>query len=130
MQRIIVSILLGLGVGAALGLYIGWVLSPVQYVQSPMASLSQHYKDEYTVMVASAYQVDGDINEAVRRLQPLGISNIPQYVRDVTERYISESGTGKEADIRTLVGLSCELGYCTAPMQAFTLPTAVPTTKP
>ena len=45
---------------------------------------------------------DGDLLEALHRLQPLKIQNIQQYVRDVTERYISESGTGNENDIRTL----------------------------
>jgi hypothetical protein len=127
MWRLVLSILVGLAVGLAIGLFVGWVVSPVQYVQSPMSDLSRHYKDEYTVMVASAYQVDGDLLEALRRLQPLGASDIPQYVREVTERYISESGTGKEADIRNLVMLSCALGPCTPLMQAFMLPTALPT---
>lgn len=127
MRRLVFSIVIGLGIGLAVGLYIGWVLAPVQYVQSKMSDLSTRYKDEYTVMIAAAYQVDGDLNEAIRRLQPLGISNIPLYVRDVTERYISESGTGKETDIRTLVVLSRALGYYTPPMQAFTVPTAIST---
>jgi hypothetical protein len=127
MWRLVLSLLIGLAVGLAIGLFIGWVVSPVQYVQSPMSDLSRHYKDEYTVMVASAYQVDGDLSEALRRLQPLNVSNIPLYVREVTERYISESGTGKEADIRNLVVLSRALGYFTPPMQAFILPTALPT---
>lgn len=127
MRRAVLSIIIGLGVGAAVGLYIGWVAAPVQYVQSPMGELSQRYKDEYTVMIAAAYQLDGDLNEAIRRLQPLGTGNIPLYVRDVTERYISESGTGKEADIRTLVVLSRALGYYTPPMQSFVLPTLAPT---
>ncbi len=120
------ALLIGLAVGAGLGLFIGWVVSPVQYVQSPMADLSRRYKDEYTVMVASAYQVDGDLTEALRRLKPLGASNIPLYVRDVTERYISESGPGQETDIRSLVALSRALGYYTPPMEPFTVPTTPP----
>jgi hypothetical protein len=127
MRRYVLWITLGVAIGLAAGLYLGWVAAPVQYVQSPMSDLAQRYRNDYTVMVADAYQVDGDLNEAIRRLQPLGISNIPQYVRDVTERYISESGTGQEADIRTLVVLSRALGYFTPPMQAFTLPTPIPT---
>ncbi len=126
MGRLVLSLLIGLSIGIAAGLYLGWVVSPVEYVQSPMKDLSRRYKDEYTVMVASAYQVDNDLNEAIRRLQPLDVSNIPLYVRDVTERYISENGTGKEADIRNLVVLSRALGYYTQPMQAFALPTATP----
>ena len=126
MRRLVLSLVIGLAVGLAIGVYYGWVVSPVQYIESRMSNLSPRYKDEYTVMVAAAFQVDGDINEAIRRLQPLGVANIPLYVRDVTERYISESGIGKEADIRSLVALSRQLGYFTPPMQSFTLPTSTP----
>jgi hypothetical protein len=126
MRRLLLSLLIGLIIGIAAGLYIGWVVSPVEYVQSPMRDLSQHYKDEYTVMVAQGFQIDSDIGAALERLKPIGVNNIPLYVRDVTERYISESGTGNEADIRNLVVLSRALGYYTQPMQAFALPTATP----
>jgi hypothetical protein len=127
MGRIFLLIVVGAAIGAGIGLVIGWNIAPVQYVDSRLSDLDQRYKDDYTVMVAAAYQVDGDLNEVIRRLQPLGVSNIPVYVRDVTERYISESGTGNENDIRTLVVLSRALGYYTPPMQAFTLPTSAPT---
>ncbi len=126
MRRLVFALVGGLAIGAGLGLFYGWVVSPVQYVQGPMSDLSRRYKDEYTVMVAAAYQVDGDLTEALRRLKPLGVTNIPQYVRDVTERYISESGPGQEADIRNLVVLSRALGYYTPPMQPFMVATAPP----
>ncbi len=126
MQRLVLALLVGLVIGVGAGLFIGWVVSPVQYVQSPMSDLSRRYKDEYTVMVAAAYQVDGDLTEALRRLQLLGAENIPLYVRDVTERYISENGPGQESDIRNLVVLSRALGYYTPPMQPFTVSTAAP----
>jgi hypothetical protein len=50
--------------------------------------------------------------------------NVFTYVRDVTERYISEEGTGRESDIRALVELSCAMGFCTEPMQRFRRPSA------
>jgi hypothetical protein len=128
MRRLLFSLFIGLIIGAVIGLIFGWQLSPVQIVQSPMSNLSLRFKDEYTIMVADAFQVDQDINEAIRRLQPLGFPNIPVYVREVTERYISERGSGREADIRTLVVLSRALGYYTPPMQSFmVLPTVAPT---
>jgi len=127
MRRILVSLIIGLVIGLVVAVFIGWGTSPVQYIQLPMSYLYSSYQDNYTVMVAAAYQVDGDLNEAIRRLQPLGMKNIPLFVRDVTERYISNSGTGNEADIRTLVILSRALGYYTPPMQAFALPTPIPT---
>jgi hypothetical protein len=127
MRRLIVSLVLGAAIGVGIGLYIGWVISPVQYINADMSNLAPRYKDEYTIMVASGYQVDHDLNEAIRRLRPLGFPNVPVYVRDVTERYISESGIGKESDIRLLVALSKDLGHFTPPMYAFAASTAVPT---
>ncbi len=127
MVRIFLLIVIGAALGVGIGLVIGWDIAPVQYVNGNLSDLDPRYKDDYTVMVAAAYQVDGDLNEAIRRLQPLGQPNIPIYVRDVTERYISQYGTGNENDIRTLVVLSRALGYYTPPMQAFTLPTSIPT---
>src|SRR5438309_1032213 len=113
MRRFLLSILIGLIVGSSIGLLIGWQLAPVERVEGPLTNLARRYKDDYTVMVAAAYQVDGDLTEALQRLKPLGETNIPLYVRGVTERYISESGTGREADIRNLVVLSRALGYYT-----------------
>lgn len=126
MRRIILLLGLGLLIGLAFGLTLGWVIAPVQIVDSPMRNLDRRFKDEYTVMVAAAYQVDGDLQAAIDRLTPLGVSNVFTYVRDVTERYISQRGTGLESDIRTLVVLSCAMGYCTDPMQPFLLPLPTP----
>lgn len=128
MRRLLLSILIGLLIGAAIGLTLGWVVMPVQYVDSPMHELSDRYKDEYTVLVAAAFQVDGDVNAAVQRISPLGVSNVFTYVRDVTERTISQRGVGRETDIRHLVALSCAMGYCTEFMQPFLAP--APTLPP
>lgn len=125
MGRIVLSILMGLMLGLAIGLIVGWWLLPVQSVGNPMHDMSRLYKDEYTLMVAQAYQVDNDLNAAIERLKPLGVDNVFLYVRDVTERYISQSGTGKESDIRNLVVLSCAMNYCDASMQPFLVPTAI-----
>jgi hypothetical protein len=122
MRRISLLLITGLAVGLAIGLAVGWLILPVQYVDSPMRDLAPQHKDDYTVMVAAAFQVDRDLAIALERLLPLRVENVPIYVRDVTERFISQQGTGREADIRNLVELSCALGYCTDLMQAFRTP--------
>ena len=127
MRRLIISGLIGLLIGAGIGLTLGWLVLPVQVVDSPMRDLSPRFKDDFTVMVATGYLVDRDIKAAAERLAPLGVSNLFTYVRDVTERYISQGGSGREADIRSLVELSCALGYCTPPMEPFRLPEPSPT---
>jgi len=60
--------------GAAAGLFYGWVVNPVEYVDIAPESLREDYKTDYVLMVGEAYQVDHDIGLAVRRLALLGSS--------------------------------------------------------
>lgn len=126
MRRALIAILIGIMLGGVVGLAIGWLVLPANARQAPMSDLSRRYKDDYTVLVAAGYLADGDLQAAIDRLTPLGIGNVFTHVRDVAERYISQQGDSQ--DIRGLVVLSCAMGYCTAPMQPFLLPTPTPTT--
>jgi hypothetical protein len=117
MLRFLVSLIIGLGVGLGVGLYLGWVRFPVEFVNSPASSLSQRYKDDFIVMVASGYLKDGDLGGAVERLRLLGVANIPAFVQEVTERYISNSQNAD--DISVLVALSESLGRLTPIMQPY-----------
>ena len=60
-------------------------------------------KDEYTVMVANAYLDDSDLTGALERMRLLGVENVPAYIQDTTERYITNSSD--VTDIRALVAL-------------------------
>ena len=111
MLRFLISLVIGLALGVLIGLYLGWVQFPVQFVDSPASSLSERYKNEYMVMVASGFVKDGDLGGAVERLRVLGVANIPAYVQEVTERYISNSQDA--GDISVLVALSESLGRLT-----------------
>ncbi|HEX2907829.1 MAG TPA: hypothetical protein VHO69_13255 [Phototrophicaceae bacterium] len=117
MLRFLASLLIGLVVGLGIGLYLGWVQFPVEFVNSSASSLAEQYKDEYIVMVASGYLKDGDLGGAVERLRVLGFANIPAYVQEVTERYISNSQNA--ADISVLVALSESLGRLTPIMMPY-----------
>lgn len=117
MLRFLISLLVGLALGAGAGLYLGWVQFPAQFVNSPAASLSERYKDDYTVMVATGYLKDGDLGGAFDRLKILGVVNIPAYVQSVTERYISSSRDAK--DISYLVALAEGLGRLTPIMEPY-----------
>lgn len=111
MLRFLISLLIGLVVGVVIGLYLGWVQFPVEFVNSPASSLAQRYQDEYIVMIAAGYLKDGDLGGAVERLRVLGVANIPAYVQEVTERYISNSRNAD--DISVLVALAESLGRLT-----------------
>lgn len=62
------SILLGL----AAGLYYGWVVSPVEYVNTTPDTLRADYKTDFVLMVAEIYQAEGDVEQSVRHLALLG----------------------------------------------------------
>jgi hypothetical protein len=63
---------LTIAAGAAAALYYGWVVNPVQYMDSYPSSLRADYKADYVLMVAEAYQAEGDLSLAMRRLAVLG----------------------------------------------------------
>ena len=58
--------------GAAVGMFYGWVVNPVEYVDIAPASLRVDYKTDYVLMIAEAYQAEHDLGLAVRRLAVLG----------------------------------------------------------
>ncbi|MFZ2097343.1 MAG: hypothetical protein WAV05_11970 [Anaerolineales bacterium] len=58
--------------GATIGLFYGWVVNPVEFVDIAPQSLRVDYKSDYVLMVAESYQVDHDLGLAVRRLALLG----------------------------------------------------------
>lgn len=66
--RFFIAILVGIG----LGLLYGWVISPVEYVNTTPDTLRIDYKTDYILMTAEAYKGDGNLPEAVRRLALLG----------------------------------------------------------
>ena len=67
--RFLFAILAGIG----LGLLYGWVINPVEYVNTTPDTLKMDYKTDYVLMVAETYQQDGNLSQAVRRLAILGV---------------------------------------------------------
>jgi hypothetical protein len=64
----LVAIILGL-VG---GMYYGWILNPVKYVNTTPDSLRYDYKADYALMVAEVYQNEQNLTLAARRLSLIG----------------------------------------------------------
>jgi hypothetical protein len=63
-------------IGIALGLFYGWIINPVQFVDTTPASLRVDYRTDYVLMVAEAYHEDQNVDLAVRRLAIFG-SEVP-----------------------------------------------------
>ena len=54
--------------GVGLGLLYGWVINPIEYVDTSPGTLKFDYKTDYVLMVAETYHADGDLSRAARRL--------------------------------------------------------------
>lgn len=67
-----IAFLIVIALGAAVGMIYGWVINPVEYVDTAPNSLRIDYKTDYVLMVAEAYNLDHDVSQAARRLAILG----------------------------------------------------------
>ena len=76
LQAVLIAIL-----GLIAGLFYGWRIAPVEYINTTPDTLNQKYKNEYTLMVAEAYQSHGDLNLAARQLALLGSAHPAEIVQ-------------------------------------------------
>ncbi len=97
-----------LALGAAAGLYLGWVVTPVDYIDTAPASLHPAYKDDYTLMVATVYAADGDLEAARARLASLGYAD-PGAAVTATFQRLQKAGY-PAADLERLASLAKVLG--------------------
>jgi hypothetical protein len=63
-----IGFLIAIAVGIGLGLIYGWVINPIEYVDTSPGTLKFDYKTDYILMVAETYRADGDLPAAARRL--------------------------------------------------------------
>ncbi len=67
-------LLTGFILGLIVGLVFAWLISPVEYVDTPPSALRTDAKDQYRVMIALSYGVTGDLTRAKARLAVLDSS--------------------------------------------------------
>jgi len=126
---IAVLVILGLTAGVALGLLLGWVVWPVELVDTSISDLAPEYKDEYVLLVASAYVCDGNVEKAQVRLARLEVPNINGWLSAEIDSYIAAGHD--EADIQALAALAHALGVTSPRMLAYlATETPVPTDTP
>lgn len=63
-----IRFLIAIAAGLGLGLLYGWVINPIEYVDTTPGTLKADYKADYVLMVAESYWKDGDLPAAARRL--------------------------------------------------------------
>jgi hypothetical protein len=117
MRKLLLLGLMGLALGVALGLLIGWVLWPVQYTNTAPAQLRQDYRNDYILMVAAAYQVEGNPDAARERLARLDPEQPTRPLVELTETLIAQNG--RPGDISMLIQLAEALGVTTPAMGSY-----------
>ncbi len=65
-------------VGLAMGIILGWTISPVTNRNTDLTSLHIDYKTDYVLMIAERHHQDGNVSLALDHLGYLG--NIPPLV--------------------------------------------------
>lgn len=93
--------------GGVLGLLYGWVVNPVEYVDTTPDSLRADYKSDYVLMVAEAYHIEGDLAQAARRLAILGGTNLTENVREAMV-FASQAGYAN-TDLELMTRLAGDL---------------------
>jgi hypothetical protein len=98
----------GAAVGLMLAFAIGWWIWPVQYTNTAPDVLRQDYRDDYVVMVATAHEVEQDLEQARNRLKLLDPEEPAAPVVELAERLVEAGGSAE--DITYLARLAWALG--------------------
>jgi len=96
--------LLSIGFGIAAGLFYGWVVKPVEYIETSPDSLRIDYKTDYVLMTAETYHAEGNLEMALRRLAVLGDSSPSDSIASALV-FAAKTGYG-EADIALMQNLA------------------------
>ena len=64
-------ILFGLVLGIAVGLLYGWVIQPVEIIESTPDTLRDDYRADLILMIAEAYEHEADLGLALQRFERL-----------------------------------------------------------
>jgi len=105
-----------LAIGLIAGVFYAWRIDPVKYVDSSPDTLRQDYKADYVLMVAEVYQMEGDLDLAVRRLALLGATSPLELVAQATVYALGDAASGpryQAADVARLQALADALSTYT-----------------
>lgn len=101
-------LLTGLLIGAAIGLLIAWVVSPVKYLDADPGMLSTNHKGEYRQVIALAYNADQNLDRARERIKLIDGGNGISALAAQAQQLLAENRPPQEA--RALAVLAADLG--------------------
>ena len=114
--RIAFWLTLGLSLGSALGLYLGWVAWPTEFTNADPALLGPSYQQDYILMVATGYSLDQDLAAASRRLDSLGENGRDLLFQQMLDTILLGQD---ETAIRHLVQLAYDMGLRSPAMRPY-----------
>jgi len=68
--------------GFGLGLFYTWRINPIDYTDADLDLLRVDFKTDYVLMVAEVYQSDNNLNEAIKYLTQLTLSESTETIRE------------------------------------------------
>jgi hypothetical protein len=92
MKRFPWELIVGLIVGAALGLSYAWIISPTRYIDTVPASLRADFKDQVRIAISAAYAATSDIQRARARLALLGDDDSLQALSAQAQQMLANGG--------------------------------------
>ena len=116
MRRTVLVVVLGLAVGVACGLAIGWSW-PINTVKADPSALSVDWQADWVLMTAQAYSLDGDLDAARQRLAMLGGGDPGAQVAQRGEQAMAEALP--PSYIGSLARLAAALGARTAALEPY-----------
>ena len=102
-----IRFLITIGIGISAGLIYGWLINPVEYINTAPDSLRKDYRTDYVLMAAEAYHSDNSLSLAARRLAMLG-DQPPEEIVAQAIAYATQIGYN-EADLRLMQDLADKL---------------------
>jgi hypothetical protein len=114
--RIVLWLVVGAAIGVAAGFLVGWVIWPIEFTEADPTVLEESYQRDYTVMIAAAYDLDGDLLLARRRLASLGKDDLDGWLLSVIVESLDRED---EVQTRQLVHLASVLGVESPVMAPF-----------
>ena len=106
-NSVLSRLLVGLALGLVIGLLYGWVIRPVEYIDTTPNTLRDDYRTDYVLMVAEAYAGDEDLDSALIRLAALGSQPPLDIVLDAIDHSIEMEQN--RADLEILNQLANQL---------------------
>ena len=90
-------LLTGLVFGLVIGLVYSLWIDPIEFARTAPQSLGAEYKDTYRVLIAKAFEANGDLGRARARLSLLQDQNAISALAEQAQRLISQGGIPEEA---------------------------------